>query len=203
MQMPTRTTGPRTLMAVMGMAVMLAAAGCGTVGAHTGSSSAPPAYSASSPASVPSPTGGLSAPASASPAPIKVYGNCTRPSVEPSEIVLACADDNALLTGLHWTSWTATSATAAGTLEYNDCSPNCAAGHFRDVPGTHVTLTAPVQAGNGLMVWSRVQESPEPPGYRTGPYHGGPQPLTTRPLVPHPVGTVRTDTLVRRPPGTA
>jgi hypothetical protein len=113
---------------------------------------------------------------------IKVYGNCTTPSVEPSEIVLACADENALLAGLHWTSWTAASATAVGTLEYNDCKPSCAEGHFHNVPGTQVTLTAPVQAGNGLVVWSRVQESPEPPGYATGPYHGGPQPLPTRPL---------------------
>lgn len=302
MQMPTRTTGPRTLTAVMGMAMMLAAAGCGTVGAHAGNP-AQSTHSASSPASVHGATGSLSTPAPASPAPagstvtgaghgttasgqsqvagiwpvrtraqairlqhaadaghqpwlldpaqvvgaylrsvwhvnqpdvqkisatryvgrlaatsqtlltvtqpvrigsggiwviasatqqnaagggvdtaIKVYGNCTTPSVEPSEIVLACADNNALLTGLHWTSWTATSATAVGTLEYNDCNPYCAAGHFHDVPGTQVTLTAPVQAGNGLVVWSKVQESPEPPGYATGPYHGGPQPLTTRPL---------------------
>lgn len=112
---------------------------------------------------------------------IKVYGNCATPSFEPSEIVLTCADANEVLTGLRWTSWTATSATAVGTLEYNDCHPYCAAGHLHDVPGTLVTLTVPVPTGNGQQVWSRVQESPEPPGYSTGPYGGAPQPLTTRP----------------------
>jgi hypothetical protein len=40
---------------------------------------------------------------------ISVYGNCTSPSVEPAEIVLTCADYGEVLTGLHWTSWTATS----------------------------------------------------------------------------------------------
>ena len=45
------------------------------------------------------------------------------PSVEPSEIVLACADDGALSQGLHWTNWTAAGASAVGTLVYNDCVP--------------------------------------------------------------------------------
>jgi hypothetical protein len=112
---------------------------------------------------------------------IKVYGNCTTPSVEPTEIVLACADGGALVNGLRWTSWTAASATAVGTLVYNDCSPNCAEGHQHDVPGTRVTLTAPVRGAGGRTVWSRVQEKPEPPGYQTGPLHGAPQPLPTRP----------------------
>src|ERR1039458_7541353 len=69
-----------------------------------------------------------------------VRGNCKTPSVEPAEIVLACADYNAVLEALHWTSWTAASATAVGTLVYNDCTPNCAEGHFHHVPGTRVTL---------------------------------------------------------------
>jgi hypothetical protein len=112
---------------------------------------------------------------------IGAYGNCTSPSVEPVEIVLACADYGALLEGLHWTSWTATSATAVGTLVYNDCVPNCASGNHHIVPGTTVTLTIPVHGASGSLVWSEVQESPEPRGYETGPYHGGPQPLPTQP----------------------
>jgi hypothetical protein len=115
-------------------------------------------------------------------AAIKVYGNCQKPSVEPAEIVLACADYNALLEDLHWTSWTAARATAVGTLVYNDCTPNCAEGHFRHVPGTRVTLTVPSRGAGGQRVWSQVQENPEPPGYATGPYHGGPQPLPKAPI---------------------
>jgi len=110
------------------------------------------------------------------------HRRCQTPSVEPTEIVLACADYNTLLEALHWTSWTATSATAVGTLVYNDCTPNCAEGHSHHVPGTRVTLTVPSRSVGGREVWSEVQENPEPPGYETGPYHGGPQPLPKGPI---------------------
>ena len=113
---------------------------------------------------------------------IKVYGNCTTPTVEPAQIVLACADYGAVLEGLHWTSWTAANAMAVGTLVYNDCTPNCAEGHHHDVPGTRVTLTVPVHGAGGQLVWSQIQERPQPPGYKSGPYHGGPQPLPIRPI---------------------
>jgi hypothetical protein len=112
---------------------------------------------------------------------IKVYGDCKTPSFEPTEVILACADVGALLEGLHWTSWTSTRATAVGTLVYNDCSPDCARGQHHSIPGTRVTLTAPVRSAQGVLVFSQVQESPQPPGYATGPYHGGPQPLPTQP----------------------
>lgn len=113
---------------------------------------------------------------------IKVYGNCTTPGIEPAEIVLACADYGTLLEGLHWTSWTAASAMAVGTLVYNDCTPNCAEGHHHHVPATRITLTVPVHGADGQVVWSQIQEYPEPPGYKTGPYHGRPQPLPIRPI---------------------
>jgi hypothetical protein len=64
---------------------------------------------------------------------------------------------------------------------YNDCTPSCADGHQHDVPGTRVTLTVPVTRG-AQALWSRVQESPQPPGYATGPDHGGPQQLPLRPV---------------------
>jgi hypothetical protein len=113
---------------------------------------------------------------------IGVYGNCTTPSVEPAEIVLACGDYGERLTSLYWTSWTANGATAVGTLVYNDCTPDCAAGQFHRVPNTTVTLTVPTRGASGSLVWSEVQENPEPPGYETGPFHGGPQPLPTQPV---------------------
>jgi hypothetical protein len=150
--------------------------------------------STASPATSPAPTataGGVTTPA-ATTAPagsiarvdthIKVYGNCTTPSIEPTEIVLACADYGALLEGLRWTSWTAANAMAVGTLVYNDCTPDCAEGHHHRVPGTRITLTVPVHGVGGQVVWSQIQEYPEPPGYRTGPYHGRAQPLPLRPI---------------------
>jgi hypothetical protein len=113
---------------------------------------------------------------------ILVYGDCKTASLEPSEIVLTCADYGWILEALHWSSWTASQATAVGTFVYNDCTPNCAEGHHHDVPGTQVTLTAPVRGRGGGLVWSKLGQSPEPPGYVTGPFHGGPFPLPTQPI---------------------
>lgn len=111
---------------------------------------------------------------------IEVYGNCTTPSVRPTQIVETCADYGTIFDGLRWTSWTATSATAVGTGVYSHCNPYCPAGKLQ-VPGTMITLTDPVTTDAGQLVWSEIQEKPEPPGYETGPYHGGSQPLPIRP----------------------
>jgi hypothetical protein len=50
--------------------------------------------------------------------------------VRPASILVACGDGNFFLTGLKWSNWTTTSATALGTGHQNDCTPSCAAGHF-------------------------------------------------------------------------
>jgi hypothetical protein len=91
---------------------------------------------------------------------IKVYGNCTTPSIEPTEIVLACADYGVLVEGLRWTSWTAASAMAVGTLVYNDCTPNCAEGHYHHVPGTRVILTVPSTCQAGRLCGRRSRSTP-------------------------------------------
>jgi hypothetical protein len=111
-----------------------------------------------------------------------VYGDCKDATVEPAEIVLTCADYGWVLEGLHWMTWTAAEATAVGTFVYNDCVPYCAAGHHHEVPDTHVTLNVPKQGPTGQLVWSRLEQDPEPPGYTTGPLHGGPFPLRTQPI---------------------
>jgi len=182
--------------AIAGTCLAVVSAGC----SGAASSTAPPASSTAPPASSTAPRTTASSPTAATgvvttPAPafvtravaragtrIKVYGNCTTPSIEPAEIVLACADYGVLVEGLRWTSWTAASAMAAGTLVYNDCTPDCAEGHHHHVPGTRVILTVPVHLPGGQVVWSQIQEYPEPPGYKTGPFHGGPQPLPIRPI---------------------
>ena len=57
----------------------------------------------------------------------------------PKQLTLACADANYGLTRLHWRHWGARVASATGTARANDCTPNCAAGHFHSYP---VTVTA-------------------------------------------------------------
>lgn len=112
---------------------------------------------------------------------IEAYGYCVIPSLEPTDIVLTCADDGIVFQGLHWTRWNAASAAAVGTLAYKRCVTNCAVGGFGYVPNTAIVLTDPVRGVDGQVVWSRIQENPEPPGFVTGPYQSGPQPLQIGP----------------------
>lgn len=64
-----------------------------------------------------------------------VVHNCTGKGVaHPARYVLACADGNAALSGMHWRDWGAARTTAPGRLTLNDCTPNCAQGHFHTYP---------------------------------------------------------------------
>lgn len=72
----------------------------------------------------------------------------TAPAVEPSTIILACADANARLTHLVWSTWTATTATATGDFTHNTCEPDCADGTFVSAPAT-VHLGYPIETGAG------------------------------------------------------
>jgi hypothetical protein len=70
----------------------------------------------------------------------RVVGNCRSSQVKPKSIILACADVNTYVNKIVWKSFGGASATARGALVENDCTPNCAAGHFHSYPVTF-TLT--------------------------------------------------------------
>ena len=75
---------------------------------------------------------GLAATAAPAARPVVVV-NCGKAQVEPSQFVLACADGNAYLKGLHWVSWR-TVAFGSGTEAVNDCTPTCVGGKFYSYP---------------------------------------------------------------------
>jgi hypothetical protein len=73
--------------------------------------------------------------ATAAASSVPVVVNCAmRGRVRPSQYVLACADGNSSLTGLHWQTWGSSSALAQGRSTFNDCIPNCVSGHFHSFP---------------------------------------------------------------------
>jgi hypothetical protein len=79
--------------------------------------------------------GAITRAGSAAAASPPVVLNCLgKAQVKPGTITLACADDGAGLTHLHWTSWTPQLASAYGTEWQNDCKPNCAQGHVHHYP---------------------------------------------------------------------
>ena len=56
------------------------------------------------------------------------------PRTRPGQYILACADGGAYLASLHWATWGSSAAFADGISTFNDCVPNCAAGHGHSFP---------------------------------------------------------------------
>ena len=76
---------------------------------------------------------GATAPASARAAAQRstVVVDCSgQQQTRPSSFILACADENDALTGLHWANWAASQAFGTGTEKVNTCTPDCADGKF-------------------------------------------------------------------------
>ena len=57
-----------------------------------------------------------------------------RPLERPASIMLACGDGSFSAQGLTWTGWGGSFAAARGTASVNDCTPDCADGHYHQRP---------------------------------------------------------------------
>jgi hypothetical protein len=68
--------------------------------------------------------------------------NCNREQYKPRQIVLACGDGVTLLRKLSWSGWSSSKASGKGQYAFDDCQPDCAAGHFHSYP-VKVTMTKP------------------------------------------------------------
>jgi hypothetical protein len=143
------------------------------------------AVSACAPASPPAASAPAAQPAANGPnaVPVKVDGrpfavwNCERqPQVEPASFVLGCGDGGFGLRGVHWAKWAPADAAGAGTEYLNDCTPDCASGHFLDYP-VDIRL-----AGRALVAQN------EPFGYTriTLSYTGARPPAEANGQVTHP-----------------
>lgn len=78
----------------------------------------------------------------------RVVGDCKHSQVKPAQVVIYCADANGLLKGMRWSSFGGSTARGTGDYSFNDCSPDCAAGHFHSYPVT-VTLSQPKRCPDG------------------------------------------------------
>jgi hypothetical protein len=77
-----------------------------------------------------------------------VVVDCGKSSVRPASIVITCADANRYISAITWTNWGAATATAHGTLRWNDCSPTCVAGHWHQRAVTFSATTRRRHGGN-------------------------------------------------------
>jgi hypothetical protein len=75
-------------------------------------------------------------PAAASDHP-KALPDCTGVlHVKPSSFMFACGDGSSYVQGIAWTVWGSRDAVGDGTLFINDCTPDCARGHFHSYAAT-------------------------------------------------------------------
>ncbi len=109
---------------------------------------------------------------------------CTAPAIrcasggmqsQPAEITIS-ADGSASVQSLHWSGWGSANATAAGVLEEDNCTPNCAQGTYTSYSAT-VTLSGLRPYGSGEAYATMRVTSPSAPYQPTFrnlvPGHGG------------------------------
>jgi len=74
---------------------------------------------------------------------------------EPAKIITS-ADGSGLVQNLTWSGWGSATALGTGTLEIDDCNPNCAQGTYTGYPAT-VTLTNLTPYGNEKQAYADME----------------------------------------------
>ena len=69
--------------------------------------------------------------------------------VRPTTVVFACGDGGVYATNVRWMNWGQPFATATATMHENDCTPNCAQGHFH-VYAAYLALSGSQRCGARL-----------------------------------------------------
>ena len=95
------------------------------------------------------------------------YVDCSygAPTLEPSELMIACGDGGFYITGLRWSHWSQRDAAGTGAAHLNDCVPDCAAGRFHTYP-IAVELSRPQTCGKARVLqftrlkWTSVGTRP-------------------------------------------
>ena len=93
--------------------------------------------------------------------------------VKPSQITTS-GDGSGYVDKITWTNWGSGEATGTGTLELDNCNPNCAQGTYTGYPAT-VTVDGLKPYGTGLEAYSTivVQSPSAPSGSNTYTYTTG------------------------------
>jgi hypothetical protein len=141
------------IMTLLAVAAALAAAGCGgatktvvrtttvtqtKTSLHTTPAKTPSGTTASTSGTTASRSGTTTS-TGGRPLPAFIAGKWR--GTKPSEIDFS-GDAGNIVTGIHWSLWTPTTAVGEGTSGIQSCVPNCASGKVKYVP-TKITLSAP------------------------------------------------------------
>ena len=77
--------------------------------------------------------------------------------VRPASMVLTCADDGELAVHLRWVSWTASKASATGTVTWRACRSFCAGSRRHDSAAADFTLTDPTRTAGQKILFTRLE----------------------------------------------
>ncbi|MDA8295186.1 MAG: hypothetical protein M0004_01130 [Actinomycetota bacterium] len=95
------------------------------------------------------PLAGRAPSATSAPSAVRVLTCQGEAVVRPARYALSCTDASASLEKIHWTSWTAASATATAVYVHNSCTPSCARGRVVRYLAT-LRFAAPKRTRDGL-----------------------------------------------------
>jgi hypothetical protein len=118
-------------------------------------------------AAAPAATAAVSAAARPALPVVKVCGEGAA-LIRPGSMILTCADDGELANSLHWTSWTATSATATGAVSWRACTADCALSNRWATATATLTLSRPVRESAQRVLFTRLDvhmTGRTPPGF--------------------------------------
>ena len=85
--------------------------------------------------------------------------------------ITVSADGSAYVKNLTWSGWGSATATGTGTLELDDCNPNCAQGTFTGTSPRHAI--EPRRFGNGEQAYSVMVVSAHCSSFQTRSFTTG------------------------------
>lgn len=81
---------------------------------------------------------------------------CSGHVFKPRSIVFACGDGNIFANKISWRSYGGGKATGQAVVHINDCSPNCASGHFHKFRSP-IRLKRIERCSDGRLYYTRVR----------------------------------------------
>ncbi|MGH7751171.1 MAG: hypothetical protein ACREQ5_41360, partial [Candidatus Dormibacteria bacterium] len=100
-----------------------------------------------------------------------VEADCGAGAYEPARLVVTCGQGTVVATEIHWSGWSAATATGTSVVMVDACVPRCAAVSARPYPA-RLVLTTPVDTAQGPR-FSRLAidwTGPEPYGRASDSY---------------------------------
>jgi hypothetical protein len=102
------------------------------------------------------------------PKPIRLVGDCRKPSERPTEVVFTCADAGVVADHITWNMWGDKLAVGHGAVLAHDCTPDCASSNKYDSYEVVLIASDAKACGPGdrrytRLSYSRPAGSPYPP----------------------------------------